>query len=414
MNVTQPPQAVQAALLCLLIVPCIQPLHASDWREANGLLDLLPGGRPDNRGLLKTLRLSLGGWLNAGVSYNAHAPDDRYNGPVTFADRSGELQLNQFYWHLQRDVDVGGGAWDWGGRVDFMFGTDAGFTEAGGDPESHWDINLTGDRFYHIALPQAYAEAFVPVGTGLRIKVGHFYTIVGGEAIVAPDNFFYSRSYVTQYGEPFTHSGVLLNYSFADRLNVNAGAVTGSRSGGWDGAFDRSHNNTGFLGGFTWTSESGDTSLSVNATHGSVASNDPADLNLVSAVAQFDLRDNLHWKLQHDYGWLAATRNEAKAEWYGLVNYLTWDVVETMAAGVRFEWFRDDDGTRVFAPIREAQALSVASNYFALTLGLTWKPVPWLTVRPNLRYDWSDNAQAFNDRGACNQVLFSGDVIILF
>ena len=55
-------------------------------------------------------------------------------------------------------------------------------------------------------MPQAYAE----VGyNDLTVKVGHFYTIIGYEVVPAPDNFFYSHAYTMQYGEPFTHTGML-------------------------------------------------------------------------------------------------------------------------------------------------------------------------------------------------------------
>jgi hypothetical protein len=56
-------------------------------------------------------------------------------------------------------------------------------------------------------MPQAYVETNLPIGKGLSVKVGHFYTLLGYEVVTAPDNFFYSHSYSMQYGEPFTHWG---------------------------------------------------------------------------------------------------------------------------------------------------------------------------------------------------------------
>jgi hypothetical protein len=105
--------------------------------------------------------------------------------------------------------------------------------------------------------------------------------------------------------------------------------------------------------------------------------------------------------------------------------------------GVRGEWFRDDDGFRVFSPGRtlslvdpiyvddgqgNVTGLNRPSSYYAVTLGLNWKPLKWVMVRPNLRYDWADNANAFNNGGADvnyagnrqSQLLFSTDVVITF
>ena len=152
--------------------------------------------------LLRESGVKVGGWINGGVTYNPN-PTDGYNGTVTFADRANRPQLNQFNIYLQRTVVTEGKAFDIGGRFDFMFGTDAIYTQAFGIPQfdvntgqpldrGNWDLNLCckSTRTYGIALPQAYLEAYVPVGNGLNIKAGHFYSPTGYETVPAPDNFF--------------------------------------------------------------------------------------------------------------------------------------------------------------------------------------------------------------------------------
>ena len=201
---------------------------------------------------LKDNGITVGLWGNAGITYNAASPDNNFNGPVTFGDRSGEFQLNQLNLFIQRAVATEGDAWDFGGRFDAMFGTDAIFTQAYGVPafdvntlqprvRSSWDLNILGtkdNRFYGIALPQAYLEAYVPVGNGLNVKAGHFYTPIGYETVPAPDNFFYTHAYTMQYGEPFTHTGFMGNYAVDKNWGVMGGVVTGSATGGWDGGWD--------------------------------------------------------------------------------------------------------------------------------------------------------------------------------
>jgi len=62
------------------------------------------------------------------------------------------------------------------------------------------------------------------------------------------------------------------------------------------------------------------------------------------------------------------------------------------------------------------------NSYYGMTAGLNWKPEPWITIRPNVRYDWTDNINLFNCRdgntpGYCadgNQWLLSTDVILIF
>jgi len=200
--------------------------------------------------LFKENGLELGGWINGGATYNANNPSDGFNGAVTFADRANRFQLNQLNLFLQRNVESEGKKWDIGGRFDFLFGTDAIYTQAfgisafdenTGEPSDrgNWDLNLCckSTRTYGIAFPQAYLEAYVPVGNGLNIKTGHFYTPLGYETVPAPENFFYTHAYILNSGEPFTHTGFLGSYTINPNWFVQAGATTGSATGGWDGGF---------------------------------------------------------------------------------------------------------------------------------------------------------------------------------
>jgi hypothetical protein len=427
------------ALLAAALWLAALPFRAEGEPEAAGLLELLPEGGPNASKLMKNLRLTLGGWLDTGLSYNPSDPGDGFNGTVSFGDRASEFQLNQLYLYLERPVNVQGETFDVGGRVDALFGTDAVFTQAGGDPEGHWDRRLVGDdeRFYQLALPQAYLDVVAPLGQGVRIKAGHFYTIIGNESVMAPDNFFYSHTYLMQYGEPFTHTGVLANYSPTDTLSLNAGAVTGSLYGGWDGVFDRDLSDWGFLGGLTWTTDG--TTLSLNASHGTA--HEAGDWNLCSLVAHHDLTETLHYTIQHDYGWTGRVADGGNAEWYGLAQYLDYDLKDDLAVGVREEWFRDDDGFRVLSRARiaahpaaggsgglmpigstDAAGRPVGNGYYAITAGLNWKPTPWAIVRPNIRYDWTDQANMFDCNGGAapptcsrsGQWLLSADVVLMF
>ncbi|QSA98592.1 porin [Methylococcus sp. EFPC2] len=412
-------------LLTTLTLASISTAHAaSDLYEAKGLLEL--AGNPNESSFLKNLGLTVGGWINAGVTYNANDPGSKFNGPVTFGDRSSELQLNQLYLYVQRAVNAGGDSWDVGGRFDFMYGTDAVFTQAYGSPRGHWDLNLikNGERFYDIALPQAYLEIYAPFGKGISAKIGHFYTIIGNEVVTAPDNFFYSHAYTMQYGEPFTHTGILLSTPLTDNFTLSGGAVTGSTTAGWDGAWDKGLGNWAFLGGVTWTSDDKGSSVALTSTSGEISEQDKNNWSLYSLVIKHDIIEGLHYTFQHDHGWankvLGGTQD---AEWYGINQYLTYDIQDNLGVGIRAEWFRDDDGFRVASPGRTLTAFPGANNYYAVTAGLNWKPLKWLAVRPNVRYDWSDNAGAFDNVGSAaagyagakkDQFLFSTDVVVSF
>lgn len=421
--------------------------------EATGAL-AAAGIQVNDSALMKKLGLTFGGWTQAGVTYNSTSPDNGFNGPVTFGDRSGEFQLNQLYFFLKKAVATEGDAWDVGGMVDFMFGSDAIFTQAYGVPaydvndgtalrRNHWDLNFlrNKNRFYDIALPQLYLEAYIPIGTGLNLKAGHFYTPVGYEVVTSPDNFFYSHAYTMQYGEPFTHTGLLANYSFDKNWSTVAGLFTGSATGGWDGGWDKQLGNWSGLLGATWNTEDKTTSFNLTGTYGATSERSSTGWGMYSMVFKHNLLDNLHMVLQHDHGYadgVLLNGSIKDAEWYGLNSYLMYDITDKLGAGIRAEWFRDNAGFRVCSPGRVSAATndsygtavsSAASylsscqpaSYYAITAGVNYKPFKWLNLRPNVRYDWVDGHDAATGtaykpfgNGKDAQLLVSADVTITF
>ncbi len=398
--------------------------QAKSLTEASTLLEAV--GDPNGSSLMKNMGLKIGGWANAGVTYNAAAPDNNFNGPVTFADRSAEFQLNQLNLFVQRAVATEGSSWDFGGRFDIMFGTDAFFTQAYGVPGAElgtgqtldrgsWDLKLINERFYNLAIPQAYAEAYVPIGNGLNLKLGHFYTPIGYETVPAPDNLFYTHAYTMQFGEPFTHTGLMANYAIDSHWSVMGGVVTGSATGGWDGSWDQQLGNWAGLMGATWANADSGTSLNISGTYGGRSEISSEDWSMYSIVLKQNIGDKFHLVLQHDHGFadqILTAKGLEDAEWYGVNTHLTYDVKDNLVAGIRAEWFRDQNGARVCYPARTT-CPGIASSYYELTAGVTWKPVPWLNVRPNVRYDWADGNRPYGNNKQ-DQFLFSTDFTVNF
>ena len=442
--------------LGIALVSVFGVAQAKSLTEATTLLETV--GDPNESSFMKKIGLKVGGWANAGVTYNANNPSNNFNGPVTFGDRSAEFQLNQLNIFVQRAVAAEGDAWDFGGRFDAMFGTDSIFTQAYGVPafdvntglpnnnRGNWDLNLLNDnRFYGLALPQAYAEIYAPLGNGLNIKAGHFYTPIGYETVPSPDNFFYSHAYTMQYGEPFTHTGVMGNYTVDSNWAVMGGVTTGSATGGWDGGWDRQMGNWGGLAGTTWTSTDKNTSANISGTFGDTSERSSKKWGLYSIVLKHNITDKTHLMLQHDHGYAngvwTATDTHQDAQWYGINMHLTYDLKDNLAAGIRTEWFSDPNGFRVWSPGRvsasgnnelnsyavgsqpgnnySASNLGYGADYYAITAGLNWKPMKWLNVRPNIRYDWAAGKQPDTTRyapfgGKTEQFLFSTDFNVNF
>jgi len=352
-----------------------------------------------------------GGWIEAGYTANSDGIDDlQGNEPIGFNHDTTGVMVNQAWMWVGREADTGGCGTDWGFRVDYMFGMDHNDTQAFNDND--YDTKWTSSRdaagfpLYGSALPQAYFEVAY---NDLTIKLGHFFTLIGYEVVPAPQNFFYSHAYTMIYGEPFTHTGVLASYAVNDRVNAH---------GGWTAGWDSGNNDNDastFLGGFDWTSCDGDTTFAwmVNAgdwgngitlDNGNTATS--GDIYMQSIVITHKVRNNLTYVFQTDYG--ANDQGNNTDEWYGVNQYLFYDINCCWAAGARLEWFRDDGGVRV------ARGGGASDDYYEATLGLNWKPRANINVRPEIRYDWSRGTgtpYAVNEDS-----LLSGavDLIVLF
>ena len=384
----------------LIILLSVLSLTTSLAANAGNLIEAITGTDPNKLSYLQDQAISVGGWVSSGGTYSTNNPSNHNNAPISFNDRSGELQLNQLNLFLQKTIDLESKDWNVGGRMDFMYGADSHFTQATG-----WDknlINRNNTQQYDIALPQAYLEVFAPFGNGVSAKIGHFYTTIGEEVVTAPNNFFYSHAYTMQYGEPFTHTGILLNYALNDAFSVNAGAVTG-----WDN-FSENLTNWNFLGGLSWINNNATDSVSVSVISGDVSNNAPNNRTMYSLVISHSITNKLQYSLQQDFGYQSqATQGIDNSYWYGINQYLFYDFTETITGGIRGEWFRDNNGTRV--------NLGTPGNYFEVTTGLNWKPLEWFSLRPEIRYDRADpNNHIYDNQTKNQQFEVAMDVVLTF
>lgn len=346
---------------------------------------------------------NLYGWLNVGYAANNFSrPPVNFNGPITFYDRNREFSGNQAYAVLEKKIAPEECCWDFGGRVDYLYGWDARFTT-----EVGWELDTAGgtrwngaNAYYGSAIPQAYGEA----GIGdWSFKAGRFYTLIGYEGVMAPVNFFPTHAYTMQYGEPFTHTGALATKKINDQLTATGGVVNG-----WD-AFDRSQDQASAIGGFTWVNCEGNFTL---ATYGIVgnerlgagtADDRYANRWMYSIVGTYVINDCWTYVIQHDNGYqdvaqVAAGAAPAQgAEWYGLNQYLFRTINDCWKLGARGEIFRDDDGFRVAAVHpQNPMGGGYAGNFYEVALGANWTPNKNLVVRPEVRFDWYDGPVGAN------------------
>lgn len=339
-------------------------------------------------GLSKTLQdlnVNVYGFAEASYTYStSHPPDNFITGRVFDVDNE-ELLLNQLDLSVERTVDAAAAAkdhrFDLGFKIEGIYGSDARFIHSnglnfyGGDnpqlsPENQFD------------LVQSYVDLAVPLGNGLLIRAGKMATHMGYETINPTTNPFYSHTYLFGYAIPFTHTGVMAFYNLTDKITVMGGI-----SRGWEQALKDNNDSIDFLGQIKYVMSDKVTAY-LNVVTGPEANDNSSDYRtVIDGILTFQATDKLSFTLNGDYGWEpAASTTGSAASWYGVAGYGGYKLNDALTLNGRVEWFNDEDGAR-----------GIGDTVYEATAGLAIKPFPNdklgqnLTIRPELRVDYSDN-----------------------
>ncbi len=354
-----------------------------------------------------------GGWVETGIYGNRYGQRNSYesgrehnlvlrsgNTAVSPNVQQTDLQVNQAWVFLGKKLDAR--TFDVGGRVDFLYGTDAKFTQSQGLEYRANRDRTWGEGDYYGSLAQVYGE----VGyKEFSVKLGKFLSPIGHESIMAPERFFYSLSY--QFAaQPHTHTGALATWNPNRNLSIFGGWVCGENRNRESLTFYNGDNNAALFG--------------VNYRF-----NDKFNVGYAAMAGRewdyygFGQRHNdyfvqslvLNWKptCRWDYTFEWTLRNgvdknrwndgtyvhEHKIGTFGINQELIYRFNCCWAMGARFEWMRTYDSNY------ENGALSSGNvnDLYEFTLGLNWTPKPWLLVRPEIRYDkvFNPNDAPFNN-----------------
>jgi hypothetical protein len=385
---------------------------------------------------------SIGGHVEGGVTYNSRAPSDGNNFGNLFNDRADTALLNQAMLTIQRPLDPKATGFDFGFKLQGMYGTDARYTHFLGEFDQ--SINAIGQ----IDIVEANLLFHLPILTsgGIDLKIGQYASPMGAEVISAPDNPLYSHSYIFFFGLPFKHTGVLTTTHVNDWLDVYAGLDSGMNTSLGCCSYYSGDNNTAwsFLGGFGLNGLA-DGALNVVAlTHiGAENPNTTAIANacncnpnsatrfIADIVATWTVNDK--WTLITELNWI---RDDGfAADGYGVAQYATYKINDIFKVAGRAEIWRDNNGFFVasfpgnfdYVKAQHGDPTAVLTGggittYSEITLGLNITPplpstrfVKALMIRPEVRYDTSLNYSApFAAGTASNQFTFAADVIVKF
>lgn len=382
--------------------------------------------------------VQLYGWIQNSITGNPGNPKNRFNNGVNPNYLANQWMGNQYYLVAENALEQSDEI-NFGFRVDSLFGYDANWNHMVGV------LNNAFPNPYFAGWDPAqfYGEVHLPILTegGVDVKFGRWYTLHGYEVVPATGRPLLSVPYMFNYGQPFTHSGLMTTWHVNDQLNVYNGAITG-----WDRFFNADYK-WGYMGGYAWTSKDEKFNITgiYSITHGQFPSffneNTPSYpwgqawagyrpgqnniyyqgswRNFFTTVASYKWNDKLTQIVESDQGFensvagigptgqagYVPDNTPAKnVTWFSFGNWYLYEFNEKLTGVWRSEVFWDPSGGRT----------GVQNNYYAQTLGLIYKPYDWLWIRPEVRYDWSQFKPFYIDDTQKKQFTFGFDVILVF
>jgi Putative beta-barrel porin-2, OmpL-like. bbp2 len=393
--------------------------------------------------------IHLSAQLQSGIIANPFRPATGLNWGQLFTDHDDQVQLNQLLLTANKPLDPKNSDYQWGFKVQFMYGSDARYTQFLGELN-----NVIPDQRYQFDVVEANVLAHLPWLTegGIDLKAGQYPTPLGYETIDPSTNPFYSHSYIFQFGLPFKHTGALATTHVNDTLDIYTGVDTGTNT--TFGPLGDNNGAIGGIGGFNLTYLEGKLTILALTHFG------PEDAT--RALSPIGFNANGFWRFYNDVlttwkasdAWTFVTEmnwvrdgfgnsfNPGKAvNGFGIAQYASYALTETVALNGRLEYWRDDNnffvasfpGNSDFIKFQQGFStpfvhFAPGSNttYGALTLGATWKPdvsapVTGLLVRPEIRWDHAftnnnpfNNNPPANNKGTDNSFTFGADVVVTF
>jgi hypothetical protein len=388
--------------------------------------------------MIGPVKLSL--QLDSGFIINPMRPADGLNFGQLFTDHANQASLNQLLLTASKLLDPKDPGYQWGFKVQFMYGSDARYTQFLGELN-----NVVPGERYQLDVVEANVQAHLPWLTegGIDLKAGQYPTPLGYETIDPSTNPFYSHSYIFQFGLPFKHTGALTVTHVNSVVDVYGGIDTGTNT--TFGPLGDNNGAIGGIGGFNLTLLGGNLTILALTHFGPEQATRLLSPVGVNANGQWRYYNDIliTWKINDKLTSVTETNlvrdsygsNGQGANGFGVAQYGSYALTDTLALNGRLEYWRDDHNFFVAsysnnsAPILVQQGFIVGgvhaapgsnTTYGAMTVGVTWKPslpepISGLLVRPEIRWDHAFTGnQPFNAQRDNNAFTFGSDVVLTF
>jgi hypothetical protein len=383
--------------------------------------------------------IHLSAQIEGGITGNPDGPKNNFG--QLFTDKPNTVLLNQILLTANKPLDPKATGFDWGFKLQGMYGSDARYTQFLGELNrvNPYDRN-------QLDVVEANVLFHLPVlfEGGVDIKAGQYSTPIGFETIDPSTNPFYSHSYIFNFGIPLKHTGVLSISHVSGLLDVYLGADTGVNT--TFGPLGDDNGAIAFLGGVNLTMMDGNLTV-LALTHlgpeNATRALSPAGFNAngyfrylndiivtYKASTALTFTTEFNW-VRDDFDGIGTSGTPKSANGIGVAQYISYTLTDTLTLNGRAELYRDDNNFFVAAYqnngsfVQAEQGFTAgtgalhATTYGALTAGVTYKPaglpsvISGLLIRPEIRWDTDLGGQrAFE--GNNSQVTIASDVVLTF
>jgi Putative beta-barrel porin-2, OmpL-like. bbp2 len=367
----------------------------------------------------KDSRIKIYGWVDPSVNIST----SKYsNVPLSYSIVPNRLELSQAIVIFERVVDsVQQEHTDWGFKFTNLYGIDYRYTTAKGYFSNQL---LAHNHLYGYDPLQMYVDYYVPwIGQGTMYRFGRYISPIDIEAQLSPENYLYTHSLMYTY-DPYTFTGLQQITRLNEQWQLTLGVHAGNDMAPWTKS---SQANGEIL--LKWVSKDAKDSVygGVDSIGKGYYSNNHDDLQVLAGTWAHKFTDKFHTTTEAYYIWersaqlggtttlgppyryFEAVGPGAKipglSNSFGVVNYTAYALTKKDYIVLRNDMLADPQGFRV--GFKNA-------TYEEVTLGWIHHFTPWLTVRPEVRYDHSYGAKAYDNGTKANQWTSSVDFIYRF
>ena len=371
----------------------------------------------------KDSRIQIYGWINVSgnlstsrnVSGKNTLPGPNANFPEVYDLRPNQMELNQAVVYIERMADeYQTDDIDWGFRISAVYGLDYRYMISRGFLDSQL---LKHNDYYGFDMPMIYANLYIPwIAEGMNITIGRIISEADIEAQLAPNNLMASHS-LTYGFDPYTQWGVFTTTKLNKNWIFQAGIAAGNDVAPWQA--DQGREPTGTIM-IQWISDDNKDSI----YGGSNSFNDArwGYNNLQQEVVTWThkFNDKVWTSTESWYMYMKGsttaptaavpfqngffTAHPGYAAECSVLNYTNFRLADNTFLSVRNEMFNDMDGSRT----------GHATVYSEHAIGITWWPNKLITIRPEIRFDHSYQAEAYDNGIRHNQFTLGCDLVYHF